>query len=56
MPPDVVGRHSLLGKKILLIGVKAYLRRGFTLSLLSFAYTQTIVRLYSNDRSAILKR
>ena len=41
--------------RVSLAGVKAKGKRGRTVTLLSFAYTQTIVCLYANDCSAILK-
>ena len=41
--------------KVSLAGVKAKGKRGRTVNELSFAYTQTIVRLYANDCSTILK-
>ena len=42
--------------RVSLAGVKAKGKRGRTVTLLSFAYTQTIVRLYPNDRAPIPKR
>jgi len=41
--------------RVSLAGVKAKGKRGRTVNELSFAYTQTIVRLYANDCSTILK-
>ena len=41
--------------RVSLAGVKAKGKRGRAVTLLSFAYTQTIVRLYANDCSTILK-
>ena len=55
MPSSGRGRHPLQGKKAFLIGVKPYPGRELILASQPFAYTQTVVRLYSNDRSAILK-
>jgi hypothetical protein len=41
--------------RVSLAGVKAKGKRGRTVNELSFAYTQTIVRLYAYDCSTILK-
>ena len=56
MPSSGCRRHPLQGKKASLIGVKPYPSRVLTVGSQPFGYTQTVVRLYSNDRSAILKR
>ena len=53
--PYGVRRHPLRGNKAFLIGVKPYPGRGLTLPSQPFGYTQTVVRLYPNDRSPILK-
>jgi hypothetical protein len=39
--------------RVSLAGVKAKGKRGRTVNELSFAYTQTIVRLYANDCAAV---
>ena len=45
----------LVGIIIVLTGAIAYRKRDETAYFASFAYTQTIVRLYANDLSAIRK-
>ena len=48
--------RALQGGALRLAGERPKGKRGRTPTFLSFAYTQTIVRLYPNDRSPIRKR